>query len=110
MIGAEIDYGVSKHPQVQMRKLGFHVIKSEPFPIGDCWWFRVDNDIENFPEYLYEMRDDFKFSDEHGASDEARVSKCPPLYNPDGSLTDYGKYEFAKTDEDLREALGGFKK
>lgn len=109
-MGAEIDYGISEHPQAQMRKLGFHVIKSEPFPIGDCWWFRVDNDIENVPEYLHEMRGDFKFSDEYSASNEEQVPKRPPLYNPDGSLTDYGKYEFAKTDDDLKEVLRGFER
>ena len=47
-----------------MKKLGYEVIKSEPVPIGDCWWFRVENKIKNTPNYLYEMKHDFKFSDE----------------------------------------------
>lgn len=64
MIGAHIYNGITEHPQVQMKKLGYKVIKSEPVPIADCWWFRVENEIKNTPEYLNEMSDDFKFSDE----------------------------------------------
>lgn len=64
LIGAHLDYGIKEHPQIQMKKLGYEVVKSEPVPIGDCWWFRVDNEIKNTPKYLYPMRDDFKFSDE----------------------------------------------
>lgn len=61
MIGAYYD-GVKEHPQVQMKNLGYKVIESEPVPIGDCWWFRVENSIKNTPSYLHLMRDDFKFS------------------------------------------------
>lgn len=46
---------VREHPQKQMKKLGFNVVKSEPIPIADCWIFEVDNDIENIPEYLVEV-------------------------------------------------------
>lgn len=63
VIGAD-QSGVKEHPQKQMMNLGFNIIKAEPVIIADCWWFRVDNEIENVPEYLYLMRDDFKFSDE----------------------------------------------
>lgn len=63
VIGASCDYGVKEFPQAQMRKLGFHVIKSEQVTIADCWFFRVDNDIENIPGYLTELGD-LKFSDE----------------------------------------------
>jgi hypothetical protein len=63
LIGAHYD-GVTEHPQVQMKKLGYEVIKSEPVPIADCWWFRVENKIKNTPSYLYEMKHEFKFSDE----------------------------------------------
>lgn len=64
IIGASLDYGINEHPQIQMKNLGYKVVKSEPVPIADCWWFRVDNEIENVPDYLYSMSDDFKFSDE----------------------------------------------
>ncbi len=63
LIGAHYD-GVTEHPQAQMKKLGYKVIKSEPVPIADCWWFRVENKIKNTPSYLYEMKHGFKFSDE----------------------------------------------
>ena len=63
LIAAHLD-PIKEHPQIQMKKLGFNVIKSEPVPIADCWWFRVDNEIANVPRYLYLMQDDFKFSDE----------------------------------------------
>lgn len=64
IIGASLDYGVKEHPQIQMKNLGYKVIKSEPVPIADCWWFRVDNEINKVPGYLYLMSNDFKFSDE----------------------------------------------
>lgn len=63
VIGAHYD-GVSEHPQRQMKNLGYKIIKSEPVSIADCWWFRVENEIDNIPSYLYQMGDDFKFSDE----------------------------------------------
>ena len=63
LIGAYYD-SVREHPQVQMKKLGYEVIKSEPVPIADCWWFRVKNEIKDIPSYLYEMKHEFKFSDE----------------------------------------------
>ena len=46
LITADLDYGVKLHPQIDMKQLGYEVIKSEPVPIGDCWWFRVKNEIE----------------------------------------------------------------
>ena len=55
LIGADLDYGVKEHPQKQMKKIGFNVVKSEPIPIADCWIFEVDNDIENIPGYLEEI-------------------------------------------------------
>ncbi len=61
LITADWDCGVREHPQKQMSNLGFHVIDSEPFPIGDCWIFRVDNDIPEVPKYLTEIGD-FKFT------------------------------------------------
>lgn len=64
LIGAVLDYHINAHPQEQMKKLGFHVVKCEPFPIGDCWWFRVGNIVSDVPGYLHEMKDTFKFSDE----------------------------------------------
>ena len=64
LICADLEYHVDKHPQVQMKELGFNVIRSEPVPIADCWWFRVDNEIPIPPKYLRELPDTFRFSDE----------------------------------------------
>ena len=61
IIGSHMN-GIKEHPQIQMKNLGYEVIKSEPVSIADCWWFRVNNEIEKKPEYLYEMSEDFKFS------------------------------------------------
>lgn len=61
LIGADLDFGVNEHPQIQMKKLGFNIVKSEPIPIGDCWIFGVDNDIEDVPKYLYRISDDYKW-------------------------------------------------
>ena len=63
-IDGAFEAGVHVHPQLQMKNLGYEVIKSEPVSIADCWWFRVNNEIEETPDYLYEIGDDFKFSDE----------------------------------------------
>lgn len=63
LIGASL-LGVEEHPQTQMRKLGYKIIKSEPFTISDCWVFRVSNEIKDIPTYLTLVRSDFKFTDE----------------------------------------------
>lgn len=54
--------GVDKHPQMQMKILGYEVVKSEPCPIADCWFFRTTNEIENQPDYITKLDDDFKFA------------------------------------------------
>lgn len=64
LISAHLDYHVDKHPQLQMKELGFHVIKSEPVPIADSWWFRVDNEVSVVPKYLRELPETFRFSGE----------------------------------------------
>lgn len=63
LIGASLS-GINEHPQAQMKKLGYKVIKSEPFTISDSWVFRVDNDIKYTPKYLILINDDFKFTNE----------------------------------------------
>lgn len=63
VIGASMA-GVKEHPQVDMRNLGYKVIKAEPVMIADCWWFRVESEIDDTPNYLYRMKDNFKFSSE----------------------------------------------
>lgn len=90
VLGADFDCHIKAHPQDQMRLLGFNVIKSESFPIGDCWFFRVKHEIHELPDYLRELPDNFKFSDEIQPS---AAKKEPPLYKSDGTLTDYGRYE-----------------
>lgn len=64
IIGASVNHGIKVHPQEDMKRLGYEVIKSEPVSIADCWWFRVKNHIEPVPPYLIKMSDDFEFSDE----------------------------------------------
>lgn len=64
LISAYLKAGVKEHPQIDMKNLGYNVVKAEPVSIADCWWFRVENEIESVPEYLSPMGDDFKFSDE----------------------------------------------
>jgi len=64
VMGADMFYNVHEHPQVQIKKLGFNIIKAEAVPIADCWWFRSDSEVEELPGYIREMPDDFKFSGE----------------------------------------------
>lgn len=93
LISASVDYSIDVHPQVDMKRLGFKVVKSEPVPIADCWWFRAENIPDNLPGYLHEMSDDFRFSDEYDDNTEESLSpRKPPEYTQDGSLTDYGRY------------------
>ena len=89
MIGADLIYGVKSHPQDVMDRLGAKVVKCEAYPIGDCWVFRIENELPVVPGYLHEMPDSFKFSDEKS---EQSWPKDPPMYKPDGTLTDYGVY------------------
>lgn len=56
--------GISNHPKRQMKILGYEVVKSEPCPIADCWFFRTTNEIENPPDYITKLDDDFKFAEE----------------------------------------------
>lgn len=97
IIGAYLDYHIQERPQEQMKNLGLKVIKSEPFPIGDCWWFRTENELSNLPGYLSKMPDDFKFSDEYHEQKETEHDSqtevmLPPIYKADGTLTDYGRF------------------
>lgn len=64
MIGAYVNGHIKMHPQKDMERLGFALAKSEPVPIADCWWFRCDKYPDEYPDYIIQMRDDFKFSDE----------------------------------------------
>lgn len=62
MIGADIDYGVSVHPQEQMERLGYELVRCEPVPIADCWIFEVikDDSIDP-PGYLDRLEGGFDF-------------------------------------------------
>lgn len=62
LISAYLD-GVKKHPQAVMEKLG-KIIKCESCLIADCWVFRMEKEIYSLPNYLRELDDDFKFTDE----------------------------------------------
>lgn len=64
-----------------MKNLDTKIIKSEPVPIADYWWFRTENEIDPLSGYLTEMSDDFKFSDEKSQNDTIRhyVPYKPPV-------------------------------
>lgn len=62
LISAYLD-GVKEHPQAVMEKLG-KVIKCESCPIADCWFFRMEKEIDPLPSFLEELDDDFEFTDE----------------------------------------------
>lgn len=55
--------GVKEHPQAVMEKFG-KIIKCEYCPIADCLVFRMEKEINPLPNFLSELDDDFKFTDE----------------------------------------------
>ena len=57
-------YGIETHPQLQIKNLGFHIVKAEPCTVAESWFFRTDSLVQNIPNYIHELQDDFKFSDE----------------------------------------------
>ena len=63
-MSAELEYNIEKHPQQDLIDRDLNYIKSEPFPIIDCWIFRFDHILDNPPPYLIRISDNFKFSDE----------------------------------------------
>lgn len=62
--------GISKHPQLVMKELGYKVIASVPQSIADQWWFTVEYYIEPLPKFLSEMTYNFDYW--HGAPEKAR--------------------------------------
>lgn len=64
MLEANYYYGIDAHPQRQMQILGASIIKSEPCPVADSWFFRCDHKMQFVPGFIHELSDDFKFSDE----------------------------------------------
>lgn len=49
-----IKYDVSRHPQAEIKRLGFHPIRYEPCPIAECWFFWAEDDIKELPGYVVE--------------------------------------------------------
>jgi len=100
VIYAAIVDGVKLHPCDDMIKLGYRILKSEAVPVADCWWFRVESDIDSRPDYIHVLSDGFKFSDEYASMsrEEGFSSRQPPEYKDDGMFTDYGKYVRGLTD------------
>ena len=64
LISAIIEHNINDHPQRVMKNLGFHVLKAEPCPIADCWFFRASGDNAELPAFLDVLSDGFRFSDE----------------------------------------------
>lgn len=56
--------GVKIKPWDEIKKLGFNVIKGEGSAIYEQITFRTTNEIDNLPEHIYKLSDDYKFSDE----------------------------------------------
>ena len=52
--------GVFEHPQKQMEKLGFTVLRAEPVPMLDGWEFVVEKIIYPLPIYLKGVKTDDK--------------------------------------------------
>ena len=52
------DCGITEHPQEQMEKLGYKVIKAEPQTLGECWFFWVEDYIEPMPGYLIKVKEE----------------------------------------------------
>lgn len=44
--------GITLHPQEYMKSLGYKYTNSQPEPIGDCWFFEVDEIKEPLPPAL----------------------------------------------------------
>ena len=42
--------GDNRHPQTIMRDLGLDVLRCEAVPLGDCWFFEVDCEVEDLPK------------------------------------------------------------
>lgn len=52
VLDAGIGYHIKKHPQEDMRSLGFVLLNSEPCSIADCWFFEVDDEDSNYPKQI----------------------------------------------------------
>ncbi len=63
------DCGVSGHPQIKMKELGYKVIASVPQSIYESWWFTVEDFIEPLPPYLTKMKYDFDYWHEENKND-----------------------------------------
>lgn len=56
------DYaGIKVHPETQMRKLGFKLIAAVPQSLCDEWWFTVEDNSIELPEYIREADYDFGY-------------------------------------------------
>lgn len=70
MIGAHYS-GENRHPQVVMKELGLSYQHATPQSIGDQWWFwNVQGDLSNLPEYLGDLELDPMKSVGFGLSEE----------------------------------------
>lgn len=58
-VGADIDYGVKDHPITNMKNMGYKILQCEPFPIGDCYFFKVEKVIKPLAPYLSIMKKDW---------------------------------------------------
>lgn len=56
--------GIKSKPWEIIKELGFDVIKWEANPIFEKIFFRTTNEIDNLPEEIGKLPDDYKFADE----------------------------------------------
>lgn len=55
------DMGIHKHPQEQMKILGYEVLDAVPQSLYDGWWFTVKEFIEPLPKYLSKITYNFDY-------------------------------------------------
>ena len=54
LISAGLIYKINKHPQLDMRERGIHILAAVPESIADCWNVLTDYDGK-LPEYMEEV-------------------------------------------------------
>lgn len=56
--------GVKEKPFDEIKRLGFNVIKSEGSAIYERITFRTTNEVDNLPEHIRKLPNDYNFADE----------------------------------------------
>ena len=86
MYSAQVNYGVKKHPQADMRDLGFKLINSVAQSVADAWWFTVEDFDFELPGYLKPMEYNLNYWMNHC------YQTCEYFQHPQDTLEDKKKY------------------